>query len=158
MSAIRSGCCALAALIFAAGCGGARTSVRADSAAFPISLSEGMRGPTGALLAEADKKEVGSFQLDYKAWSAVWTLVGLVDNDRDISSEVNAQVAKAGGDAIVGMSVETAHCFWNFFTVIGLLPDCANVSIRGSIVKVPSASPAAPLKAATPAPGAKGST
>jgi hypothetical protein len=155
MSALRTAL--FAALVLAAGCGGARTNVRADSAAFPISFSPGLRGPDGALLAAADKQEVGSFQLDYTAWSAVWTLVPVINNDRDISSEVNAQVAKAGGDGIIGMSVETVHCFWNFFTVIGLLPDCANISVRGSIVKVPSASPA-PLKAAAPATGSKGST
>ena len=142
----------IAANFLATACGGARTNVRADKAEYPLSMSQGLRGESGALLAAGDKQEVGSFELDYKAWSASWTLVGISNNDRDISSEVNAQVAKAGGDAIIDLTVNTGHCMWNYFTVVGLFPDCANVSIRGSIVKVPSAAPPkASLDVAAPA-------
>jgi hypothetical protein len=54
----------------------------------------------------------------------------LVNNKRDISDEVNAQVAKAGGDAIVKPSTKSSHCFLNYVTLVGVLPDCAKVSRR----------------------------
>ena len=32
-------------------------------------------------------------------------------------------------------------CFWNFITLIGLFPDCANIEVKGDIIKVPEAAP-----------------
>lgn len=135
---------ALGALL-AAGCGGSNAVLRADKAAYPISMSQGLRGEDGKLLQKAQKQSVGTFTLDYTSWSALWTLVPVFNARRDISSEVNDQIAKAGGDAIVGLNVTSTHCLWNFFTIVGVLPDCANVAVRGDIVKV-----AAPAVAATP--------
>ncbi len=47
---------------------------------------------------------MGQFSLDTTAWSAIWTL---------------------------NLAVTTGHCFWSFMTTIGILPDCANVEVRG---------------------------
>lgn len=126
-----------------AGCGGSNAVLRADKANYPISMSQGLRGEDGKLLQKSQKQSVGTFALDYTSWSALWTLVPVFNARRDISSEVNDQVAKAGGDAVVGLNVTSTHCLWNYFTIVGVLPDCANVAIRGDIVKV-AAAPTAP--------------
>ena len=144
----------LGLLLLGTACGGARVHVRADKADYPISMSEGLRGEDGALLTESQKQSVGGFELDYKAWSALWTLVPISNNDRDISPELNAQIAKAGGDAITGLEITTGHCGWNFFTIVGLFPDCANVYIKGNIVKVPGGPKAAAHDAARESEGA----
>jgi hypothetical protein len=127
---------AIGILLATAGCGGANTVIRADKASYPISLSEGLRGEDGKLLEDAQKQIVGTFELDYRAWSALWTLVPIVNNKRDISDEVNAQVVKVGGDAIVELRTTSSHCFLNYLTLVGILPDCAKVTMRGNIVKV----------------------
>jgi hypothetical protein len=141
-----------AATAAASGCSGAQSYVRADSSRYPISLSERLRGPDGALIRDSEKRNVGTFELHYSAWSALWTLIPLSNRTRDISSAVNDQVGKAGGDAIVGLDVGTGQCGWNYWTILGILPGCNNVVIRGHIVKLSvSARPSGPSPA-VPAP------
>jgi hypothetical protein len=135
---------ALGALTLATACGGSNAVIRADKANYPVSMSKGLRGEDGKLLRASQKQSVGTFALDYTSWSAVWTLVPIVNARRDISPELNAQVEKVGGDAIVGLNVKSTHCLWNYFTIVGVLPDCAHVAIRGDIVKVAASSVPAP--------------
>jgi len=127
-----------AALVLAAislGCGGARSWIIAPRAEVPISMSDGLRAVDGHLLVPQEKHVVGEFSLDYKPWSMLFRLISFT-GDKDISDEVNKQVKVAGGDAINNLQVFSGNCTWNVFTLVGVLPDCANVSIRGDIIKV----------------------
>lgn len=121
------------------GCSGGRSTIRADRSEYAISLSDGLRDADGALLQSSSKKSIGSFDLKYSTWSMLWTLVPLSNGTRDISDEVNEQVKKAGGDAIVGMEVIVKQCSGNFLTGLGILPGCNDMEINGDIVKVTSA-------------------
>ena len=81
----------------------------------------------------------------------LWRLISFT-GDKDISDAVNEQVTSAKGDAIQDLSVESSGTVWNIMTFIGIFPDCANVRLKGTIVKVtpPAAAPAATPMAAPP--------
>jgi hypothetical protein len=131
----------LCAALFASsvGCAGARSYVVAREALVPISMSDGLRGEDGKLLADGQKHVVGEFSYDYRAWGMLWTAISFTGN-KDISDAVNEQVKDAGGDAINNLEVRSGNCGWTLFTAVGLLPSCSNVEIRGDIVKVSSLS------------------
>jgi hypothetical protein len=128
-------------IVAVTGCSGARSNVRADHSDYPISLSDELRAADGKVVPGAQLESVGVFQLSYKAWSALMTLIPLSNRNRDVSPEVNEQVKKAGGDAVVGMEIATRQCSWNFFTFLGILPGCSNVEIKGNIVKLKGTAP-----------------
>jgi hypothetical protein len=123
----------LGLLVLAAGCG-ARSYIRADSARYPVSLSSGVRGPDGKLVDPQALQKTGEFHADYTACRMFWTLVPIKSGHRDISDDVNQQVAQAHGEAVVNLSVESAATVWNIITFLGVLPDCGKVDIRGDIV------------------------
>ncbi len=119
----------------ATGCGGARSAIKADTSSYPISLSDGLRNADGSLVSDDQVRSVGTFKASFTDWSALWMFVPFRQT-HDISDEVNAQVAQAGGNAINDLAITTSHCAWNNFTVLGLLPDCAHVDLEGNILKV----------------------
>jgi hypothetical protein len=152
----RAGFAAVLGLL-ASGCG-VSSWVTAPESEYPISMSQGIRDPDGELVAKSRKIVVGKYEQEYKACSMLWRMISFT-GDKDISEEVNAQVKKAGGDAITEFSVESSGTVWNVVTFLGIFPDCANVKLRGNIVKVaaapaPRATPAAPPKAAPATPAA----
>ena len=133
------------------GCG-VSSWVVADESKYPISMSNGLRDQSGELVPAKSKTKVGDFKKDYKACSMLWRLISFT-GDKDISEDVNAQVANAKGDAITNLSVESSGTVWNLLTLIGIFPDCGNVRLQGEIVKVTPAeapAPAAPAPAAAP--------
>ena len=138
---------ALVSLV-ASGCSGARSYVVAPTAEIPISMSAGLRGEDGKLLAREQKHVVGEFSMNYRAWGMLWRAISFTGS-KDISAEVNRQVKEAGGDAVMNLEVRAGNCMWNAFTIIGLLPDCSNVELRGDIVKVSALPGPAQAQAAT---------
>ena len=126
--------------VWATGCSGARSYVVARTASVPISMSDGLRGEDGKLLTPGQKHVVGQFSYDYRAWGMLWTAISFTGN-KDISEEVDSQVKDAGGDAVNNLEVNAGLCGWSIFTIVGLLPDCSNVEIRGDIVKVTRLNP-----------------
>jgi hypothetical protein len=58
----------------------------------------------------------------------------------DISNEVNAQVAAAGGDAIVQLTIVTRACALDYFVfpfgILPFWPSCVLVDVNGDIVRV----------------------
>ncbi|HEY4393432.1 MAG TPA: hypothetical protein VGP64_05200 [Polyangia bacterium] len=123
----------LGLLVLTAGCG-ARSYIRADSARYPVSLSSGVRGADGKLVDPQALQKTGEFHSDYTACRMFWTLVPVKSAHRDISDEVNQQVAEAHGEAIVNLSVQSAATVWSFITFLGVFPDCGKVDITGDIV------------------------
>lgn len=113
-------------------------------------MSNGLRDEGGKLLTQDRKVKVGEFKTSYKACSMLWRNVSFT-GDKDISEKVDEQVNAKGGDAITNLSVSSGGTLWNFFTVIGLVPDCSSVRITGDIVKVTPAPTPAPPAAAPPA-------
>ena len=130
---------ALAAAVLATGCAGARTVVTADTSRYPISFSQGVRDSTGRLWTAGEMIPVGKLLIDYTATGLGYSY-GTIGARRDISNQVNAQVSRAGGEAVVNLWVEVKpNC--NFLNGFGLFswlpfwPGCTPVVIRGDIVK-----------------------
>jgi hypothetical protein len=125
-------------VVLTAGCAGGRTSIVAKDASYPVSLSEGVRDRDGALVEDERKDFVGTFEDERMAWGMFYSSVKLTPT-KDISRNVNDQVQKVNGDAVINLRVATAHCGWNFVPILNLLPvwpGCAKVKIEGDIVRV----------------------
>lgn len=135
----------------ASGCWGSRAYVSAADVKYPVSLSSAVRGPDGRVLSGADIEKVATFRMDYTTCRMLWTLIPIKSAHRDISDEVNEQVARKGGEAIVNLSVESSVTVWGVMTIVGVLPDCGKVRIRGDIVARTEAPPAPAGPAPTPA-------
>jgi hypothetical protein len=116
---------------------GARAALVAPQAAYPVSMSENVRGPDGAIVPPESKEVVGSFGYRYLAWGMFGANLTL-SGDEDISAEVNRQVAAHQGEAITNLSVRSSGCAWNVLSALaslGLLPGCTVVDLDGLIVR-----------------------
>jgi hypothetical protein len=154
----------LVALIWGvAGCAGARATVTAEHARYPISASHQVRDDAGNVHGRATLQTVGRLQASSTKFGLLYSLV-TVPSSYDISDEVNSQVEAAGGEAVILLDVSvTGGCdVLNGFPVLNVLPiwpGCVPITVEGDIVKrrlapplaVPAASGASP---ASPAPNA----
>jgi hypothetical protein len=139
-------------LLFAlTGCAGARTQVVAATAEVPVSMSRGVRDADGALVGADRREVVGQFDEDRTAWGMLYSAVKLTP-EKDISRAVNEQVQRAHGDAVINVSIATRQCGLTWVPILNLLPfwpGCANVHVRGDIIRVRAASAAAAPPART---------
>src|SRR5262245_45286350 len=128
---------AMAALL--SGCAGARTTVVANRAQYPVSLSRAVRDADGNLVPPERRKVVGAFGDQRTAWNLFWSTAKLTP-ESDISDAVNEQIAAVHGDAIIHLTITSKHCTLNYFAFpMGILPfwpTCADLDIRGDIIKV----------------------
>jgi hypothetical protein len=143
----------IAVVLFATGCVGARSYVAAPDAKYPVSMSSAIRGPDGRVMRENETEKLATFKMDYTACSMLWTIIPFTGT-KDISNQVNRQIANKGGEAITNLSVESSAGAWNIMTLLGVLPDCGHVKVRGDIVaRLPAPPPVAPHPpAAAPVP------
>ena len=140
------------------GCAGARTTIEAPTAKYPVSMSRGVRDAEGSLVPADRRKIVGHFKEKRKAWAMLYSYLSLTPS-KDLSDAINAEVAKVNGDAVVNLSVASATCGMNFAAILDILPiwpGCSNVEITGDIIQVlpASAPPAAEPTPAAPTPAA----
>jgi hypothetical protein len=147
-----------ASLTAATGCAGARTSVVADEAQYPVSLSRAVRDEQGKLVTHEQVTKVGSFKHTDTAWGILYSAVKL--NPRtDISEALNEQVALAGGDAVVNLRVKSTQCATDafvIFTAIPFWPGCVKLAIEGDIIKVQTTTSAAGTNGAPSKPASAG--
>jgi hypothetical protein len=129
--------------VLVCGCAGARVTLRADSARYPVSLSGVVRDATGRIHDGSSLTKVGSFRARRTsvgfAYSALTT-----PTTYDISDAVNLQVATSCGEAIVNLSVSVSDAcavlnFFPFLDALPFWPGCAPVSVVGDIVRQPEA-------------------
>jgi hypothetical protein len=147
------------------GCAGARVTVKADSAAYPVSLSSYVTDSSGRLWKRSELVKVGTLRAHHAAVGFLYS--GFTPlSTIDVSGDVNAQVAAVAGEAVVGVEVtssgdcvfhdslkpdvnQSAPSMLNAFPILPVLPiwpGCVHVVLTGDIVK----RPAAPGKAAQP--------
>ena len=129
---------ALGALL-ACGCAGARVTVSADRARYPVSLSGAVRDRSGRIYNRHSLARVATFSagrtpigVAYSAWT--------FPSRYDISDEVNRQVASSCGEAVVNLAVSvsnrcTALNFFPFLNALPSWPGCVPVTITGDIVR-----------------------
>jgi hypothetical protein len=129
----------LAALVATGtGCAGARTTVVADQAAYPISLSRAVRDADGEIVANERTEKIAAFHTTSRAWGIFYSLLRF-NPHTDISEAINTQVAAARGQAVVNLRVMAGHCSMNTVAVvvgIPFLPGCTNVVVEGDIIRV----------------------
>jgi hypothetical protein len=137
------------ALLLAAtvmGCAGARVTVTADRAAYPISLSDSVADGTGRLWTRNDLVKVGVFQAHRTSVGFLYSRLTPLSTV-DVSEELNAQVSASAGEAVVGLEISSSGaCGLNAVPVLPILPiwpGCVHVDVRGDIVKRPA--PRAPM-------------
>jgi hypothetical protein len=127
--------CALAV----AGCAGARVNVTADRARYPLSLSPVVRDAGGRPYDARTLVKVGWLDIRETTPGFVYSALS-VPRTRDFSDEINAQVAAAGGEAVVDLTVSIGGgCGWlNGFPILNALPlwpGCVPVRLTGDIVR-----------------------
>jgi hypothetical protein len=128
---------------FSVGCAGARTTIVAPTAEYPVSLSQGIRDAGGDLVPIGQREIVGHFEDHRTAWGLVYSLARLTPT-KDLSSELNAQIKAAHGDAVVNLRIASSPCALNYVPVIDFLPiwpGCSNVTITGDIIRVTGGRP-----------------
>lgn len=139
----------------AAGCiSGARTNVTAPGANVPVSMSRGVRDANGQLVPLDQRQYVGTFEYKTRAWSTFYTLLPFTPN-KDISDAVNTQVAAAGGEAVVNLTIISKGCSLNRvwpFIVLPIWPGCSKIEVVGDIITVGGAPTPEATPAAAPAP------
>lgn len=131
------------------GCAGARTEIDAPRAHYPISLSRGVRDARGEVASGDRLAVVGTFEETRTAWGLLYSAIAL-DPTTDISDAVDAQVAKARGDAVVRLRVAAGPC-WADIAIplvwLPIWPTCVRVVVTGRIVQVRDAAAGAPAHA-----------
>jgi hypothetical protein len=139
------------AAVALSGCAGARYEVRADSSAYPISLSPVLPDADGTLLYLGHGLEqLGTFTHNV---SKLGVFYGATTGTLDISELVNREVSSRSGDGVVSLTLTNEHCALNWFfplTLLPFYPGCEDVTVTGLVVR--ARRPAAPPPAAPPAP------
>lgn len=146
----------LLSLLSLVGCAGARTTIIAQDARFPVSLSEGMRAPDGHVLEPGEMEVVGQFESKRTIWGMLYSIIPLTPTT-DVSKEVDQQVEAAGGQAIVRLKTEAQHCAFNHFIVFSFIPiwpGCSNIVVSGDIIRYRPSAPPVQTPAAVPPPPA----
>jgi len=129
----------LGVLLGASGCAGASVAVTANRSRYPLSLSQSVRDSTGRLYDARSLTKVGTLDVDQTSFGFLYSAV-TPRSTRDFSDEINAQVAAAGGEAVVGLTISVrARCDWlNGFPLLDVLPiwpGCIPVHLTGDIVR-----------------------
>jgi hypothetical protein len=141
----RSIAVALLASFLVTGCAGARVWVTADRAHYPLSLSPVVRDGSGRIYDARSLTKVGWLDVRKTTPGFVYSALA-VPPARDFSDELNTQVAAAGGEAVVGLTVSIGGgCGWlNGFPILNALPvwpGCVSVKLTGDIVRRRSMGP-----------------
>lgn len=134
----------LAACALLTGCYGAGTHVVAPTSTVPVSMSRAVRRADGSIVRLGEREVIGQVHIERTVWSEVYGAVNLDDNT-DISNQINEQVAAVGGDAVVNLTISGQPCGWGYVFILNWLPfwpGCANLDIDGEIIRVlPRAAP-----------------
>jgi hypothetical protein len=120
------------------GCAGARVSVTADKAKYPISFSGAVRDRGGVLHAGPTLQKVGDFAAGRTSVGLLYSTVSL-PGTWDVSEEINRQVQAAGGEAVINfrLAVTSSCTALNAFPLLNALPiwpGCAPLGATGDIV------------------------
>jgi hypothetical protein len=136
----------LASTVVAAGCAGAHVEITARQSRYAISMSQVVRDSGGLLYDHQSLEYVGALYTGRTRLGFFYSALTPLSTF-DISEDVNAQVAAAGGEAVVGLIVSTSDgCDvlnnFPFLNILPVWPGCVPVTVTGDIVRRRSAAPA----------------
>ena len=134
----------LIAILFIAGCAGARGSMTLNTLDYPVSTSTYLYAEDNKtmLATGKDLTLVKKFAYDTTAWGIMWSLAPL-SGDGDISEAINNDIKDSGGDGMTNFTVSVSGCalqrfnsfLLNLIHIIPILPSCTSLEIGGDIVK-----------------------
>jgi hypothetical protein len=135
---------ALGAVAALGGCAGVHYDVKADSARYPISFSPALPDGAGQILYPGEGLQaVGDFELQRTRWGAFY---GAMRSDYDMSNDINDAVRARGGEGVINLSITNTNCALNMFfplTILPFFPGCANLEIKGTVVRRAASRPIA---------------
>ena len=125
--------------LLACGCAGARVSVSADSARYPVSLSGVVRDESGHPYDQHGLRKVGNFTVQRTPVGFVYSAL-TAPSAYDISDAINQQVASSCGEAVVNLSISisdscTVLNMFPFLNALPFWPGCVPLTITGDIVR-----------------------
>jgi len=139
---------ALLGALAAGGCAGARVTVSADRARYPVSLSAEVRDKSGRLFDQHSLTRVGTFN-DHRAPGGIVYSALTIPSTYDISDAVNQQVASSCGEAVINLSISISDActvlnMFPFLNAVPIWPGCVPLSVSGEIVRRGEASCSVP--------------
>jgi len=126
-------------IVTASACAGARGALSFDTLQYPVSSSAALYTHDQRAVSGGQLESLGELHVTERIWSTFWSAIPL-HGARDVSPPINTQIAQAGGEGAVGLSVETANCGTNYIPLLNWLPiypGCVLVTVRGQIVRRP---------------------
>lgn len=133
------------------GCAGARGELAFDQLRFPVSSSAFIYAPDGRPVTVRELQRTGQLVWVERVWGIFWSWIPL-SGTVDVSAPMNDQIARAGGQGVINLRVESENCGINYVPLLNLLPiypGCTYVTITGDIVRLRG-----PVMAPPPPPGA----
>ena len=141
----------------APGCAGARSALSFETVTVPVSMSSRFVHKERGIVRHQQYDAVGPLLVETHGWGMFFSAIPLTPT-LDFSEEINAEVMKKGGDAVVNLKITSNQCALNyfiFFSLIPIWPGCVSVKVEGTIVKLRAGAPeAAPPPASQPTPAA----
>ncbi len=144
---IRALLLALTPLLLLSSCTGTRSWVDAPNANYPVSFSPSVRDSNGDIVSDEQLQKLGTFTHEHKSRHMLFGLIPLSKRHNDLSDEINEQVSKLNGQAIVNLKVQDFEGAWNMFGTMpfmGIPPIVNVVKIRGDIVRLADPAPSDP--------------
>jgi hypothetical protein len=100
-------------------------------------MSPYVENDDGRYIGMMDLAEVGRLRIDLKMWGILYGLVPLEKN-KDLSGEINRQIAKANGEGVVLFKISSEPCGLNYVYPLIFLPfwpGCVKVEVSGVIIR-----------------------
>ena len=120
------------------GCAGTGTNNRVtfSNSLYPVSLSPVVVDSDGTILGPDRLESLGTFQGRKRGWSTIWGFVSL--HDIDFSEELNAEVQRLGGEAVVDLQITSINSglnWWIILNWIPIWPGHVKVEVKGTVVR-----------------------
>jgi hypothetical protein len=116
---------------------GSKARISLEEARVPVSMSRTVRDENGNLLKLGELEKVGKFNTTLLSWSILYKSVPL-SGKKDISLDVNDQVSKVNGEALVNTTIECRSCGLINLPVLSVLPfwpTCSIINANADIVR-----------------------
>ena len=107
---------------------GSKTRITLSEAKVPVSMSRSVRDESGAIVKLKDLDKLGKFESTLLSWSIFYEVIPLF-TEKDISKDINEQVQKAKGEALVNTTIETRACSLISIPILSVLPFWPTCSI-----------------------------
>ncbi len=110
-----------------------------DGLKYPVSMSGSLYGPNDEVVKRGEGLEpVKGFEFTKNYWSTFYSIIPL-SRTSDIVEQMNKEIAEAGGDGMIYVSVSSDYSNLNhifFLDLLPIWPGCSKIRVFGTIVKL----------------------